>query len=69
MNGAGLHGLSEHFQYLAIKLWKLIEKEHTVMRLADFAGTRLAATSYQCGGGCTMMGRAKRAQWPACKGP
>jgi hypothetical protein len=40
---AGFQWLSQHLQYLAIKLWKLIEEQHAMVGESDFAGLRFRA--------------------------
>jgi hypothetical protein len=48
--------LSKHFENVARKLWKFLQKEHAVMRHADFAGPWNGSASNEASVGDGVMG-------------
>ena len=63
-----LQRLPQHFQYFAIKLGKLVQKQYAVMGEGDFAGLRFRAAADQCRAGSRVMGLPERALWPVTQG-
>src|SRR2546427_1918769 len=59
-----LERLAQNLEHISWEFRKFVEEQHTVVRHADFAGTRNRAASNETGIRDRVM---RRAEWPRCR--